>query len=127
MSWGDPMGFATLRQSDAWWLDRWAQCRSADELAGRFGVPVEDVWERLRAAGVEMRGRPPEGQRQLLALPPPEERVFTVRVTPLDGAGPVEDVEVRGLRRRAVAHVVRRAHAAEGRPVSCRVVRSRKP
>lgn len=76
-------GWETLGQDDAWWRLRWAQTPSTEELADRCGVPQEDVRERLRQAGVELRGRPPEGQRELFDLPPPVPAVFTLLV---DGA-----------------------------------------
>lgn len=89
----EPYGWETLELGDAWWRLRWAQTPATYELAERYGVPDEDVRERLRAAGVELRGRPPEGQRLLFDVPAAPQAVYTVRIRAAEWAG-VRESEV---------------------------------
>lgn len=71
-------GWETLELPDDWWRQRWAQTQSTEALADRCGIPVEDVRERLRGMGLELRGRPPEGQCHLFELPARRASVFTL-------------------------------------------------
>lgn len=64
-------GHAVLARPDEWWLRQWAQVRVVDALAGRYGIPPEDVEVRLQRAGAELRGRRTE---QLTLIPMPRRR-----------------------------------------------------
>lgn len=128
MSWHEPRGLRTLRESDAWWRDRWAQCRSAEELSERFGIPAEDVVERMRRAGVELRGRPPEGQRVLFALPARVTHEWDVRVFSQSELERDHLVTVEaGTRRQAAAAARAQVEAAGVAVAKARVVGIRRP
>lgn len=129
----EPHGLPTLAKSDAWWRNRWAQHQSTAELAARYGVPVEDVWARLQKAGVELRGRPPAGQRKLFELPPRQGAVFVIESMIEHRDGMERDTrEITALTRRAACWQARQAiwaESHEGRDnfgvVSCRVIERR--
>ena len=53
------IGLHLLARDDAWWRATWVQYRVVATIADTLGIPGEDVVVRLRAAGVELRGRPP--------------------------------------------------------------------
>ena len=76
----EPRGIPTLRETDAWWRQRWAQHQNAAELAARYQLHIDDVYARLQRAGVELRGRPAEGQRKLFELPQPKRRWWRVTI-----------------------------------------------
>lgn len=108
MSFTAPHSWAALSESDAWWRLQWVQSRSTVELAARLELPLEDVHARLHRAGVDqLRGRPPEGQRTLLELPPRRESRWVVRVTPASELENPVNIELVAYTRREACHAAR--------------------
>lgn len=108
MSFTPPHSWAALSESDAWWRLQWAQSRSTVELAARLELPLEDVHARLHRAGIDqLRGRPPEGQRVLLELPPRRESRWVVRLTPASELENPINIELIAYTRREACHAAR--------------------